>query len=110
MFVGNAGNGTVPYPVFAQALEAGSLKRVENIARDMPRISLRDALRIVELIAAQDEDRYERAAVKWLGRLATEGRGVDLHTLQLASAALDALPDRPESAMGTLRGIVERYG
>jgi hypothetical protein len=40
-----------PYPLFAQALEAGSLKRIENVARQMPAIRLGDALRIVELMA-----------------------------------------------------------
>jgi hypothetical protein len=69
-----------PLPLFRQALDAGSLKRIENIARDMPHVSLGDALRNVELIAREDDARYERAAVKWLGRLATEGRGADLET------------------------------
>lgn len=91
----------VPYPIFAQALEAGSLKRVENIARDMPSIRLGDALRIVELMARDRDPRYERAARRWLDRLAAE---TDLDP-QAARACLRELPSRP-GAVDDLRGML----
>jgi hypothetical protein len=102
-----AGTGVPPYPVFRQALDLGQLQRVLNLAREMPRVSLVDALRIVELMAAADHERYERAAVKWLGRYATEGDGVTVDDVQRAATWLDALPDRPELA-DRLRGLVTR--
>lgn len=104
--MGIAGSGVPPYPLFQQALDSGSLQRVLNIARQMPSVSLRDALRIVELM--RDEETYERAAVRWLGRLATEGRDVDLETIAKAALALDALPDQPDAAMRQLDAIVAR--
>lgn len=85
--------GVIPYPVFAQALEAGSLKRVENIARDMPVVRLGDALRILELMARDGDPRYARASKRWLERLAAE---TDLDS-QAARACLLALPHRPEA-------------
>lgn len=44
-------------------------------ARELPRVPLED-LRICLLIRGGDPDRYERAAVRWLGRFALEARGV----------------------------------
>ena len=62
----------VPYPIFAQALEAGSLKRVENIARDMASVRLGGTLRIVERMGRDRDPCYDRAARRWLDRLAAE--------------------------------------
>ena len=92
--------------LFRQALDAGDLRRVRAIAREMPCVSLPDALRICHLM--HDEAAYERAAVRWVGRLALEGRSVDLHDLQAAAAALDALPQRPDTALATLTAILAR--
>lgn len=90
-----------PYPIFAQALEAGSRKRVENIAREMPSIRLGDALRIVELMARDRDPRYERAARRWLDRLAAETH-LDPRA---ARAGLRELPSRP-GAVDDLRGML----
>lgn len=91
----------VPYPVFAQALEASSLKRAENMAREMPSIRLGDALRIVELMARDRDPRYDRAAKRWLERLAAE---TDLDP-QAARACLRELPGRP-GAIDDLRALL----
>jgi len=91
----------IPYPIFAQALEAGSLKRVENLAREMPSIRLDDALRILELMARDRDPRCERAARRWLDRLAAE---TDLDP-QAARACLRELPSRP-GAVDDLRGML----
>jgi len=95
---------TIPYPVFAQALEAGSLKRIENIAREMPRVTLRDSLRIVELMARDGDDRYERAAARWLDRLRAESdlNPGDVHA---AAAWLHELPQRAD-AIEPLRALL----
>jgi hypothetical protein len=50
-----------------------------------------------------DPDRYERAAVRWLGRFALECRGVTIAELRLAAHALDALPDKQSEAMEQLQ-------
>jgi hypothetical protein len=94
--MGIAGSGIPPYPLFDQALRAGNLGLAENIARERGQVTLGDALRILELMARHDDPRYERAAVKWLGRYATEQRGVTLGNVAAAGALLDQLPDRPD--------------
>lgn len=43
-------------------------------------------------MADQDRERYPRAAVRWLGRLALERPALELADLRLAVCALDALP------------------
>ncbi len=102
--MGTAGSGIVPYPIFRQALDAGQLQRCLNIARQTPNVSLVDALRIVELLALEDDERYERAAVKWAGRLLTE-REVGREIFDCALQLLNRLPDRPE-LIGELREMV----
>ena len=59
--------------------------------------------------ASPDPDRYERAAVRWLGRFALEARGVTIEDLRTAAAALAVLPGRAEEAMERLQRLcVER--
>lgn len=104
----NTGSDTIPYVIFRQALDAGDLSRVRSLAADMPRIGLEDALRICLLM--RDHDGYERAAVRWLGRFALEARDVAIEDVQAAAAALDALPDRPDTAMERLAAVCTHCG
>jgi hypothetical protein len=106
MFV--TGSNTIPYVIFRQALDSGDLARVRSLAADMPRINLQDALRICLLM--RDHDGYERAAVRWLGRFALEARAVAIEDVQAAAAALDALPERPDSAMERLAAVCAQCG
>jgi hypothetical protein len=54
--------------------------------------------------------RFERAAVRWLGRFALEARGVTIDAIQTAAAALSAMPDQPERAMTTLTNLCAEHG
>jgi hypothetical protein len=103
-----SGTGTPPYVIFRQALDAGDLPRIRTLAAAMPRISLQDALRICLLM--REHDGYERAAVRWLGRFALEARAATIEDVQAAAAALDALPDRPDSAMERLATVCAQCG
>ncbi|HST38842.1 MAG TPA: hypothetical protein VLK58_05010 [Conexibacter sp.] len=103
-----SGTGTPPYVIFRQALDAGDLSRIRTLASAMPRISLQDALRICLLM--REHDGYERAAVRWLGRFALEARAATIEDVQAAAAALDALPDRPDSAMERLATVCAQCG
>jgi hypothetical protein len=93
------------YARFRRALETGNELVVIATARELPRVPLEDALRICLLIRGGDPDRYERAAVRWLGRFALEARGVTIHALRVAADALDALPDQPGDAMERLQRL-----
>jgi hypothetical protein len=63
-------------------------------------------LAILELIEAQDEARFEAAAVRWAGRLALETPGLTLAQLDRVIEALYGLPDEDARAMP--RGFARR--
>jgi hypothetical protein len=48
--------------------------------------------------------------VRWLGRFASEARGVTIDALRYAADALDALPARTPEAMEQLQRLSVRYG
>jgi hypothetical protein len=52
-----------------------------------------------------DPDRFERAAVRWLGRFALEAKGATMDDLRAAADALDALPQQPVCAMEQLQAL-----
>ncbi len=94
-----------PYARFRRALETGNESLVTAAALELPRIALDDALRICLVLRGGDPARYERAAVRWLGRFALEARRVTIHDLRAAADALDALPARPTEAMEKLQRL-----
>ena len=61
-----------PATRFKRAVERRSLINAELAAREMNHVSLEGALALVVLYAEQGEPRFERAAVRWLGRLFLE--------------------------------------
>jgi hypothetical protein len=94
-----------PLTRLGHALRSGDLARVRAVAAELAHIPLGHALAILELIEAEDEARFEPAAVRWVGRLALEGPGLTLAQLHLA-IALDGLPD--DEAKATLRTFARR--
>jgi hypothetical protein len=71
-------------------------------------VSLGDALGLLALYAGEQSLKYERAAIRWLARLALETDGLSLEDLQLAAVALQALPRRPESSLHVLTEVSRR--
>ena len=90
---------------YRRALERGHVFGAEIAAKEMAFLSLRDAIGLLALYAAEDSPKLDKAAVRWLGRLALESDDLSLHDLQLAAAALQALPRRPDSALQVLRDV-----
>jgi hypothetical protein len=83
-----------PYTIFRRALERGSLVAVRAAVPNLPAAPpLEDALVICRLLLEQEPDRYEPAAVRWLGRLLLEQQGVSLRHAELAAAYLGAWAD-----------------
>lgn len=88
---------------FRRALDRGNLAEAEHAARDLGWLSLGDALSLVVAYARTGSPKFEPAAVRWLARLALEGREMQLGDLQLAAAALSCLCGaRSERAEKTL--------
>ena len=97
------------YMRFKRALAVGDLTLVRAAAAELPYIGIRDALHVCLLLRDGDAQLYERAAVRWAGRFALEGRDVDLGAVRSAVTALDALPRSTDQAMDTLAALCARH-
>jgi hypothetical protein len=76
-------------------------------ARDLPQLSLSDALALLVLIAEKEPRLYERAAVRWAGRFLLERRPT-LAEAELALAALGTARGEHRSvAVSVLRTLVQ---
>ncbi len=58
---------------FRRAIERRALWMAEDAARELPNLSLGDALQLVRLYAERGSPKYEKAALRWLERYLTEG-------------------------------------
>jgi hypothetical protein len=103
MFVTSDGS---PYTRLRRAIQARNLAIIHATARELRHIALRDALGILLVIEAKDDERFEAAAVRWAGRLALETPDLELAELAGAVESLHALPD--EHAQRTLLALAER--
>ena len=57
---------------FRGAVRSRNLFLAENAAFEMKSLLLEDALSLVALYAEANDDKFEKAAVRWLGRLLLE--------------------------------------
>ena len=57
---------------FTRAIHQRNLWAAEVALRELGRVSLEDALGYLDLLAQQQPEKLERAAVRWHGRLETE--------------------------------------
>ena len=77
-------------------------------ARDLPQLSLVDALELTVLVARKDPRRHPRVAARWLLRLLEEQPDVTIEEAALAAACLVALTGGAyEEATATLRAMAE---
>ena len=93
---------------YRRALERRHIFGAEIAAKEMAYVSLRDALGLLALYALEDSPKYGKAATRWLGRLALESDDLSLDDVQLATAALQALPRRQDSALIVLKDLSRR--
>lgn len=63
-----------PHARFHRAIDKRNLIAAEDAARDIPKLSLDDALRLVHLYAEQDSRKFKTAALRWLERYIVEQR------------------------------------
>jgi hypothetical protein len=83
-----------PHARFRRAIERRALWAAEDAARELPSLTLEDALKLVHLYAERESPKFERAALRWLERCLVEGSPRLQHFAQL-TASLSALePDR----------------
>jgi hypothetical protein len=85
-------------------LERGNLPAAEAAAKELPRVSLVDALELTILIARKEPRRHPRVAARWLRRYLEERPEATIEDAALVAACLAALAGElhPEAAK-TLR-------
>ncbi len=79
------------YSRFQRALQTGNLQLVEAAAADLPGVKLDDALVILSLLKDTRDERFDRAAARWIGRLLVE-TPADLSDARYALALVERLP------------------
>ena len=99
MFVSSSGS---PYARFRRAVASGNLSLVHAAAAELPHVDLQDALRICLLMSDQADERYERAAVRWLARASLETPTMRLDDLRQGLVAFEALPYNQAAARDLL--------
>ena len=78
-------------------------------AKELPQLSLTDALELTMLIARKDSNRYARVAARWLQRLLEEHPDATIEEAALAASCLVALPGAGYlEAAQTLKAMAER--
>jgi hypothetical protein len=97
--MGDAGSA---YARFRRALLTGNLAMIDASARELPQISLADALRILVVMAEKRDERYMRAGARWGGRVIAERR-LSLEESHRLLALVAALPLAPASIAVLLR-------
>ena len=100
-----------PRARFRRAIEGGHLLVAEATARELGRLTLEEALRLVLLYAEREPARFERAALRWVARYLTESKNVSLLKAQLALCALAELRFGERAAAAKpLAGLVQCDG
>lgn len=85
-----------PLTRFRRAIQHGSLILAIDAAKEQGRLDLGDALSLIELVAAQRDDLFERSALRWHARFEQEVPGLSLEESALALSALLALRRVPD--------------
>jgi uncharacterized protein (DUF2384 family) len=75
---------------------------IDAAARELPQVSLADALRILVVMAATCDERYGRAAARWAARVTSERR-LGLDESRRVLALVDVLPEAPDAVSVKLR-------
>jgi hypothetical protein len=81
-----------PYAWFRRTLASGPLSAVLAAAAELQGVELDDALGILVWMARERHPSFERASVRWVGRLLAE-RPLNLSEARLALALVERLPE-----------------
>lgn len=89
-----------------RALADGDLERAVSASRELPRVGLQDAAKILFLMARNRDRRYPKAAARWLSRFASEATEVTPEQLaQVADALANLEHADPEAAEVLLAAV-----
>lgn len=93
---------------FARAIQQRNLFQAEVAMREMREVSLLVALDYLALLAEQRPDRFDRAALRWHGRLELETPMLTFAESHLALAALGSLRGGDKQAVQILARLLRR--
>ena len=98
-----------PHSIFKRALQRRNVVAALAAARELPQLSLTDALELTLLVARKDPARHQRVAARWLQRYLEEIRQRRSRRQQLAASSLVALTGVGyREAAQTLKAMAER--
>jgi len=99
-----------PYRIVKKALQRGNVLATLGATRELPQISLADALELTILVARKDPSRHQRMAARWLQRYLEEHPEATIEEeAALAAFSLLALTSASyQEAARTLRVTAER--
>jgi hypothetical protein len=96
------------YGIFQKAINRRNVVAAVAAARELPQLSLLDALELTMLIARNDLGRYPRVAARWLQRYLEEHPEATIEEAALVASCLAALPGGSfQPAVQTLRAMAE---
>ena len=106
---GASGAAGHPYAAFQRALKRRNVLMALAAAKDLPQLSLVDALELTVLVARKDPRRHQRVASRWLLRLLEEDPHATIDEAALAASSLIGLTGvAHQEAAQTLRAMAER--
>jgi hypothetical protein len=97
------------YGRLQRALQAGNALIARAAAAELERVPLGDAIALTLLIADQEPQLYDRAAVRLLGRACLELRGLTVSEAQVIAAALATLREARDVGAAALSEICARH-
>jgi hypothetical protein len=96
---------------FRQAVASGDALVATALAHELGRLNLADALALTLVYVDDKRERFDRAAVRWHGRLCTEVRGLSASEATLALVALQGLAGpQARTAGDALAALLEAAG
>jgi hypothetical protein len=96
-----------PYARFQRALGTQNLALIDTAARELPTLSLHDALQIVVVMGRCSDRRYRRAAARWSARATAELR-LDVDQARRVLSLLEVLPRAPDAVGAELAELCRR--
>lgn len=93
------------YARFRRALLTKNLTLIRAAAAELPVVRLEDALQVCVLLRDREPERFEAAAVRWIGRFCLEKQDVSLDDVEHARAAFSLLRREPERALLALQAL-----
>jgi hypothetical protein len=73
---------------FQRAIRDRDLRRAAMAARELGQVSLADALALTLLAAELEDERWPRAAARWLGRFVVESPAITINEAALAAPSV----------------------